>query len=157
MGHVYLVCAQTKFCVNLDVQDNWFKIDKKFEEKVGKAVFCWQIAVFMAGQNIHLTLYSWVMHGMAHWACSQASFGESCAVYRRTSRKWTSTFPRAQGSLSPVRVIVKKTFCLRMVLGCAFEAVILYTHISGYSCGDVSELKMLQPLMLWVLTPKLSC
>lgn len=155
MGHVYLVCAQTKFCVNLDVQDNWFKIDKKFEEKVGKAVFCWQIAVFMAGQNIHLTLYSWVMHGIAHWTCSQASFWESCAVYRRTSRKWTSPrFPgptvlcKGQGEED---ILSEGSFRL-----CIWSSNPLHSHLWLLLCWCL-RVEDVTALDLWVLTPKLSC
>lgn len=114
------------------------KIDKKFEEKVGKAVFYWQVAVFMEGQNIHLALYSWVM-GRPTGPATRLHFGRTVQSTEGLLDSRPLHVPQGQGSLSPVRVIVKKMFCLRVVLGCAFEAVILYTHISGYFCADVFQ------------------
>lgn len=65
------------------------KIDKKFEEKVGKADCSFH------GRAEHSFGIVLMGHGTAHWTCSQASFWESCAVYRRTSRQLTS--PRSPG------------------------------------------------------------
>lgn len=96
-----------------------------------------QIAVFMAGQNIHLALYSWVM-GRPTGPAARLHFGRAVQSTEGLLDSRPLHVPQAQGSLSLVRVIVKM-FCLRVVLGCAFEAVILYTHISGYFCADVSQ------------------